>query len=77
MPKYKQMTVQDAVEWIEIYASVFGNGPTSYGKPDVWLIRAGQMCRDRFVNRGSRPPVTDEAVRKSLNVEPEPEGVLL
>lgn len=77
MARYKNMTVRDAVEWIELHGIAFGDGPTSFGKPDVWLVRAGQLCRDRIVNRGSRPPVTDEAVRRSLDTEPEPEGVLL
>lgn len=79
MARFKEMGASDAFRWIELAGLAFGDSPTIVGKPDEWIVRAGQLSRQAVLNT---PPelkraVTDQDVRDSLDVEPEPEGALL
>lgn len=76
---FKALTIRDSLEWVRIHGDVFGDSPTTFGKPDDWLIRAGQLCRDMIVNvkPSLKRAITDSDVRKSLNVESEPDGATL
>lgn len=79
MARLKEMTVEDAFRWVELGNVAFNNSPTTEGKPEEWIVRAGQLSRQMILNV---PPelkraVTDDDVRDSLDVEPEPEGSIL
>lgn len=81
------MKFRKAMEWIRLHAYARKDSPTTFGKSEEWIIRAGELCKEKITFGDGRDEkgiikrdlrnggVTDEDVRKSLGWEKIPDDI--